>query len=92
MKNYELSYEELLNLINEISPHQRYLNSLMTDVYKCLTGLSTDIMNDLLAVSKHWYNFRQYNLSLTDRPKNYRYSRNSISYIANQIWNLLPVK
>ena len=53
MKNYELSYEELLNLINEISPHQRYLNSLMTDVYKCLTGLSTDIMNDLLAVSKH---------------------------------------
>ena len=73
MENYELSYEELLNLINEISPHQRYLNSLMTDVYKCLTGLSTDIMNDLLAVSKHWYNFRQYNLSLTDRPKTYRY-------------------
>ena len=27
--NYELSYEELLDLANEISPHQRCLNSLM---------------------------------------------------------------
>ena len=27
--NYELSYEELLDLTNEISPHQRCLNSLM---------------------------------------------------------------
>ena len=36
--NYELSYEELLDLTNEISPHQRWLNSLMTEVYKCLNG------------------------------------------------------
>ena len=28
--NYELSYEELLDLTNEISPNQRCLNSLMT--------------------------------------------------------------
>ena len=43
--NYELSYEELLDLTNEISPHQRCLNSLMTEVYKCLNGLSPDIIN-----------------------------------------------
>ena len=29
---YELSYEEILDLTNEISPHQRCLNSLITDV------------------------------------------------------------
>ena len=29
--NYKLSYEELLNLTNEISPYQRCLNSLMTE-------------------------------------------------------------
>ena len=28
--NYELSYEELLDLTNDISPHQRSLNSLMS--------------------------------------------------------------
>ena len=34
--NYELSYEELLDLTEEISPQQRCLNSLMTEVDKCL--------------------------------------------------------
>ena len=67
--NYELSDEELLDLTNEISPHQRCLNSLMTEVYKRLHGLSLDIMNYILAVSKHQYNTRLYNLFVTDRPK-----------------------
>ena len=53
--NYELSYEELFDLTNEISPHQRCLNSLMTEVYECLNEVSPDIMNDILAVSKQQY-------------------------------------
>ena len=60
--NYELSHKELLDLTYEISPHQRCLNSLMTEVYKCLNGISADIMNDTLAVSKHRYNTQHYNL------------------------------
>ena len=52
--NYELSYEELFDLTNEkISRHQWCLNYLMTEVYKCLNGLSPGIMNYILAVSKH---------------------------------------
>ena len=88
--HYELSYEELRNLINAISPHQRCLISLMTEVYKCLNGLSPDIVNDVLAVSKHRYNTQQYNLFVTDPHKTDIYGQNSISYTANQIWNLLP--
>ena len=41
----------------------------MNEVYKCLNGLSPDIMNDILAVSKHRYNTRHYNLFVTDRAK-----------------------
>ena len=88
--NYELSYEKLLNLTNEISSPQRYLNSLMTEVYKCLNGFSPDIMNDTLAISKHRYNTWHYNLFVTDWPKTDRFGWNSIPYTANQIWNLLP--
>ena len=44
--------------------------SLMIEVYKCLNGLSPDIVNDVLAVSKHRYNTHQYNLFVTDPPKN----------------------
>ena len=90
INHYKLSYEELLNLINAIFPHQRCLISLMTEVYKCLNGLSPDIVNDVLAVSKHRYNTEQYNLFVTDPPKTDIYGQNSISYVANQIWNLLP--
>ena len=90
--NYELSYEELLDLTNEISQHQRCLNSIMTEVYKCLNGISPDIMNDTLAVSKHQFNTRHYNLLVTDRPKTDRHGPNSIPYRASQIRNLLPVK
>ena len=53
--NYEQSYEGHLDLTNEISPHQRCLNSLMTEVCKYLNTFSPDIMNDILAVSKHQY-------------------------------------
>ena len=68
--NYKLRYEELLGLINEISSHQRCLNSLMTEVYKCLNAISLDIMNGTFAVSKHRCNIRHYNLFVNDRPQN----------------------
>ena len=67
--HYELSYEEFLNLINAISPHQRCLISLMTEVYKCLNGLLPDIVNDALAVSKYHYITQHYNLFVTDPPR-----------------------
>ena len=53
--SYKLSYAELIDLTNEISPPQRCLNSLMTKLYKCLNVFQPEIMNDLLLV--------------TDRPK-----------------------
>ena len=60
------------------------------DGLKILNGLSPDIMNDVLPVSKHRYNTPPYNLFVTDRPRTDRYGRNSIPYRTNQIWNLLP--
>ena len=62
----------------------------MNEVYKCLNGISPDIMNDILAVSKHQCNTRPYNLFVTDWPKTDGYGQNSIAYRANQIWILLP--
>ena len=80
--NYELNDEELVDLTNENSPNQRCLNSLMIEVYKWLNGLSSDIMNDVLAVSKYRYNTRYYNLFLTDHPK-----RDSLIAILNSELN-----
>ena len=65
---YELSSEKLLDITDEISSHQRCLNSLMTEVYKCLNGISADIINDIFAVPKHPDHNRYYQLFVTDRP------------------------
>ena len=62
----------------------------MNEVCKRLNVLSPDIKNDILAVSKHQYNTRHYNLFVTGRPKTDRYGRNSIPYGAKQIRNFLP--
>ena len=83
--NYKPSYEELLDLTNEISLQQRCLNFLMAGLFKCLNGLSSDIINDVHAVSKHRHNTQHYNLFVTDRPKTDRYGQNSVSYRAQQL-------
>ena len=44
----ELSYEELLDLTNDISSHLRCLNFLMTGVYKFLSA----IMNNVHSLEK----------------------------------------
>ena len=90
--NYKLSYRELLDLTNDISPYQRCLYCLIAEVYKCLNWLSPYIMNDVLTVLKHRYNTWHYHLFVTDRSKTYMYDRNSIPHTANQIWNYNPVK
>ena len=74
--NYELSKEELLDLTNEISPHQWCLNSLMTEVYKYLNRFSPNIMNDVITVLKHGYNTQHYNFFVTDRSKIEKYGQN----------------
>ena len=51
----------------------------MTDVYKCLNGISPDITNNVVTDSKHGYNAQHYNLFVTDRPKTDSYD-----------WSLLP--
>ena len=59
--NFELNYEELLELTNEIYLPQLCLNYLMTEACKCLNELSPDVMNDVLTISKHGCNTRRYN-------------------------------
>ena len=73
-----------------IYPHQRCLNSLITDVYKCLNGFFPDIW--YTCSFKKWCNTWHYNLFVTDRPKTDRYGRNSIQYRAIRYATYCPVK
>ena len=79
-------------ITDEISPHQQCLNFLMTELCKCLNGLSPDIMIDVLAIEKHVWNTRHYNLFVTDRPKltnmvEIRFHIELIRFGASASWN-----
>ena len=86
--NYELSYEELLDLL-------RFLRTNTVLKFSNDWGIQIPKWNVTwhewyTAVSKHQYNTRHYNLFVTDLPNTDRCDRNSIPYRTNHIWNLLP--
>ena len=90
LKNYKDDFQDLLRSSGDISIHQRCINSLLTEVYKYIHGLSPEIMNEVFSTRANIYNRRQFNVFETHIPTSNRYGLNSIPYKANQLWNLLP--
>ena len=90
LKNYKDDFQDLLRSSGDISIHQRCLNSLLTEVYKYLHGLSPKIMNEVFSTRANIYNTRQLIAFKTHIPTSNRYGLNLIPYKANQLWNLLP--
>ena len=89
-KNYKDGFQDFLRSSGDISIHQRCINSLLTEVYKYIHGLSLEIMNDVFSTRESIYNTPQFNVSETRIPTSNRYGLNSTPYKANQLWNLLP--
>ena len=89
LKNYKDDFQDFLRSSGDISTHQRCMNSLLSEVYKYIHGLSPEIMNELFS-TRAIYNTRQYNIFKTHIPTSNRYGLNLIPYKANQLWNLLP--
>ena len=82
--------QDLLRSCGNISIHQRYINSLLTEVYKYIHGLSPEIINEVFSTRVNIYNTRQFNIFETHIPTSNRYGLNSILYKAKQLWNLPP--
>ena len=82
LKNYKDDFQDLLRY--------KMYNSLLTEVYKYIDGLSPEIMNEVYSTRASIYNTRQFNVFETHIPTSNRYGLNSIPYKGNQLWNLLP--
>ena len=60
--DYESLYPLLLEEVHQTTFHQRYINSLMTKVYKYLNGHSPDIMNDIFKLRDDTCNLRNFHI------------------------------
>ena len=90
LKNYKGDFQDLLRSSGDISIHQRCINSLLTEVYKYIHGISPEIINEVFSTRGNIYNTRQFNVFETHIHTSNRYRLNSIPFKANQPWNLLP--
>ena len=46
-KDFKLSFQELLIENNSLNIHQKYLQKLVTEIFKVKNGLSPELMNDV---------------------------------------------
>ena len=84
------SFEELLPKGKSVTVHQRILQTLATEMYKILNGLSPDIMQYIFEIKRNYYNTRNAPAFSLRNIKTVRYGLQTISYMAPKLWDLVP--
>ena len=71
--------------------HHRNIQSLATEIYKFLHGLSPVIMADVIKLYRPpTCNLRTRQELYSRKPKNVRYGTESISFLAPKVWATVP--
>ena len=55
-----LSNSQLLDLDNSITVHQKYLQVLVTKIFKLKNRAAPEIMKDIFELKNPWYNLRSF--------------------------------
>ena len=88
-----MSFIELLNIDSSFSTHIRNIWRLSTEMFKSYKALSSPLMNIIFNLrTENPYNLRQ--VSKFSRPivESVYHTTESISYLRQNIWNVLPEK
>ena len=92
-KDNKLAFDDLLELDNSITIHQRNLQILATETFKVKNSLAPEIMIEVFEIKKPHYNlhseashFKRKNVKST------HYGIQSMRHIGPKIWNIVPPK
>ena len=80
------SFEFLLEKSGSVKIHYRNLQLLAIEIYKALNNISSSLMSELFQIKNIDYNLRNGSTLLSRNVKTVRYGKESISYLAPQIW------
>ena len=88
--NKSSSLQNLVDKSNSVTIHYRNIRTLATETYKVQQGISPPLLNDALVERDCCYNLRRNNFLDKRRVNLVRYGTESVSYLAPEIWGILP--
>ena len=88
------TFEELLEIDNSFTIHERNLQKLAIEMFKVNNGLSVQLVSENFHFAENHYNFRHQSGTKfrADHAKTERYGKQSVSYLGPKIWNCIPQK
>ena len=87
--NFYLTYEELLDLSKSFSIHQKHLQYLMIEIFKCTRQENPLIFRELFQTKDQPYNLRNNNLLKLPLVSTTKFGTNSLIFKGSLIWNAL---
>ena len=88
--NSDNGYDELLQMSNEITIHQKHLHALICEVFKSLNNSNPEFMWSYFTFKNITYNIRNGPLLKLPNAKSTYYGINSFHFRACLLWNALP--
>ena len=85
------SYENLLNVDNSVSLHQRHLRILVTEIFKGVSKKNPNFMWSYFSSKNVSYNLRKGPSLLLPSAKSTMYETNSVHFKGTRIWNNVPI-
>ena len=89
-KDYISSFENLLNIDNTFTIHERNLQKLATEMYKIKNNLSPSLLSDIFPVSQNPYELRNKNICKTENIHTVFYGSETVSFRGPRTWALIP--
>ena len=86
----DLTFQELLAKDKSVSVHQKNLQLLANEIFKSKTGVSPELMKDILHFVERPYNLRSDYTLERERDHTVYHGSESLSSLASKLWNLLP--
>ena len=89
-KDYISSFENLLNIDNTFTIHERNLQKLAKEMYKIKNNLSPSFLIDIFPQSQNPYELRNKNICKTENIHTVFYGCETVSFRGPKTWALIP--
>ena len=86
----EASYDDLLQLSNNVPLHQRQLRLLLTEIYESIGALNPQFMWSYFKYREVPYNLRRGPVLFIPPARSKIYITNTVHFLGSLIWNELP--